>query len=202
MRLFKMKRSVRHDLPPWLGWEKIMNLYRKAENTRYPEESKLYFTFYFETGCRVSEGLLVRPEQFKRNEYAIHVYNVPVLKRNKRDTRNILIKLEDNPLAYELLNFLDECNTKYLLPKHKKFSREIIPDQHTSRSNVYRKICEIDSSLWVHGLRGLRASHLVAERGFDVFLLTRWFNWKSADIAVHYTQTADMAKALGIPEIP
>ena len=197
-----MKRSVRHDLPPWPGWERLMGLYYKAEETRYPKESQLYFALYFETGCRVSEGLQLRPEQFKWNRHAIHIYNAPVLKRGQRETRNILIKLEDNPLAYELIEFLDECNTQFILPQRKKFSREVVPDQATSRSNVYRKIRAIDSGLWVHGLRGLRASHLVAERGFDVFHLTRWFNWKSADMAVHYAQTIDMAKALGIPEIP
>ena len=35
-----------------------------------------------------------------------------------------------------------------------------------------------------------------------VFNLTKWFNWRSADMAVHYTQSVDMAKAMGIPEIP
>ena len=179
-----------------------MRLYSKAEETNFPEESKLYFVVFFETGCRVSEGLQLRPEQFKVNDYAIQVYNAPVLKRRKRETRNILIKLEDNPLSYELLEYLDECTTTYLLPRRKQFSREIIPDQATSRSNVYRKVREIDPSLWVHGLRGLRASHLVAERGFNVFNLTKWFNWRSADMAVHYTQSIDMAKALGIPEVP
>jgi len=63
-------------------------------------------------------------------------------------------------------------------------------------------VSRFDSGLWVHGLRGLRASHLVRERGFDVFNLTRWFNWKSADMAIHYTQSKDMAKILDIPEIP
>lgn len=96
--------------------------------------------------------------------------------------------MEDNPLAYELLDILDRCNTQYLLPRRKKFSREIIPDQHTSRSNVYRKIREIDPSLWVHGLRGLRASHLVAERGFDVFNLTKWFNWSDTKVPTTYVQ--------------
>ena len=87
-----MKRSVRHDLPPWLGWDKFLKLYQKASETRYPEESKLYFVVFFETGCRVTEGLQLKPEQFKINDYAIQVYNVPVLKRGKRETRNILIK--------------------------------------------------------------------------------------------------------------
>ena len=197
-----MKRSVRHDLPPWPGWNEIMRLYAKAEDTRFPEESKLYFVVFFETGCRVSEGLQLRPEQFKWNEHAIHVYNAPVLKRGHRETRNILIKLDDNPLAYELLDLLEFCKTEFLLPRRKKFTRQIIPNQATSRSNVYRKVREIDPSLWVHGLRGFRASHLVAERGFDVFHLTRWFHWKSADMAIHYSQAVDMARALGIPEIP
>jgi integrase len=65
-----LKRSVRHDLPPWSGWPEIMRLYSKAEDTRFPEESKLYFAVFFETGCRVSEGLRLRPEQFKWNERA------------------------------------------------------------------------------------------------------------------------------------
>lgn len=196
------KRSVKHDLHPWPGWEEILNLYSKCDNTIYPDESRLYFTVYFETGCRVSEGLMLTPGQFRWNETAISVYNVPVLKRRRRETRNILIKIEDNPLALELIDFLESCSTKYLLPRRLQFSRSLVSDEHTSRFNVYRKIKEIDQSLWVHGLRGLRASHLVAERGFDVFHLTRWFNWVSSDMAIHYAQNVDMAKTLGISDIP
>ena len=198
----KRKRSVRHDLPPWSGWDYILDLYAKCEHTKYPDESRLYFAVYFETGCRVSEGLQLTPEQFRWNDHAISVYNVPVLKRRKRESRNILIKIEDNPLAHELIDFVEACTSKYLLPRRLQFTRRVIDDQHTSRSNVYRKINSIDPSLWVHGLRGLRASHLVAERGFDVFHLTRWFNWVSSDMAIHYAQSVDMAKALGISDIP
>jgi integrase len=201
-RKYQNKRSVKHDLPPWNGWDELLYLYSKAEDTKFPEESKLYFAVYFETGCRVSEGLQLTPDQFRWNEYAIHVYTVPVLKRKERETRNILIKIEDNPLANELIDFIESCNTRYLLPKRRQFTRELVKNEHTSRSNVYRKINEIDSSLWVHGLRGLRASHLVAERGFDVFNLTRWFNWVSSDMAIHYAQSVDMAKVLDIPVIP
>jgi len=199
---YTRKRSVKHDLGPWAGWENMMHLYSRCDETRYPEECKLYFSVFFETGCRVSEGLQLRPDQFKYNEFAIQISNVPVLKRKKRETRNILISLDNNPLAHELLVFVEECNTKYLLPRRQQFTRNIIDGHHTSRSNVYRKITSIDSSLWVHGLRGLRASHLVAERGFDVFTLTRWFNWVSSDMAIHYAQTVDMGKQLGIPELP
>ena len=109
MRSKRRKRSVRHDLPPWPGWKKIIELYKKSGDTRYPDECRLYFVVYFETGCRVSEGLLLSPNQFKWNEQAISVHNVPVLKRRKRETRSILIKIENNPLAHDLIDFIETC---------------------------------------------------------------------------------------------
>ena len=151
MKEHRIKRSVRQDLPPWSGWDYILNLYNKCEHTKYPDESRLYFTVYFETGCRVSEGLQLTPEQIRWNDHAISVNNVPVLKSRKRETRNVLISLEDNPLAHELLDFVEDCKTKYLLPRRLQFSRQIVGDQHTSRSNVYRKKIDRSKSLgpWI-----------------------------------------------------
>lgn len=53
-----------------------------------------------------------------------------------------------------------------------------------------------------HALRGLRARHLDNERGFDVINLARWFSWKSANMALHYAQSMEMARLFGFPKIP
>ena len=150
----------------------------------------------------ISDALQLQPYQFRYNEDAIYILNVPVLKKHRRSSRNILIKIDDNPLANDLIDMIENCTTRYLFPRHQKFSRKILHELHTSRSNVYRKVNAIDPCLWPHGLRALRASHLVSERGFNVFELTRWFNWRSSNMALHYTQSQSMAEVLGIKQIP
>ena len=56
--------------------------------------------------------------------------------------------------------------------------------------------------LFPHLLRGYRAGMFVTERDFSIQELMRWFDWKSADMAVHYTRIRDMAESMGIENIP
>ncbi len=216
------RRSVKKDIPDWPGWDEFMGLYKACDNAKYPEDSRLYFEVLFETGCRESEAILLRPEQFKYNEEAIMVSRAPVDKKKRRvktgrtlpdgepefksvkqyETRDIFIKLENNPIAHNLIESIKKCDTEYVLAAKMPFSREVIRDQHTTRATVYNRISEIHPDIWPHGLRAYRASHLVYERDFDVQDLVAWFKWQSADVAVHYTQTKNMARKMGITKIP
>ena len=207
------RRSVEHDLQSWPGWAGFMRLFEKADNPPYPRDSKKYAMLkdsrryaiiIFETGCREMEAVKLKPSQFRWDEDSILVENAPVLKKGRRATRDILIKLDDkNPLGYSLVEYLEACEPdEYLMPGLKKFSREVEPWRHVSPKTVYNRITEMSPELWPHALRGYRASMLVNERGFSVQNLMKWFSWRNADSAVHYTATKDMAEAMGIDRIP
>ena len=197
-----MKRSVL-EIPDWPGWDTFMEYYEGADQAPYPEDSRLYFTLLFESGCRREEVIKIRPDMIKYNEEAIVIQNVPVLKKKKRTTRNVIIKRDDkNPLADHLLKYLADCDTDYLLPGLRPFTREKIRDRHVSQKTVWNRISELSPDLWPHALRGYRASMLVHERGFTVQNLVSWFDWSSANMAVHYTRTKDLAHNMGIMKLP
>ena len=85
-----------------------------------------------------------------------------------------------------------------------KLTGEIIPDMHTSRSTVYRKLQEIDKSLFPHLLRGWCAGMLVEQYGFNIFDLQGWFSWLSTDTPAFYARTRErkLETKLGIKEAP
>lgn len=203
MPIMSERRSVTHDLPDWPGWPKFLKYLDYADEAPYPEDSKLYFTLLFETGCRESEAIQLKLSMFKFNDECIVCKNAPVLKKKKRDTRDVIMKLDEaNPLGYELVDLLEECKTDYLLPRRLQFSRALVRDRHTSAKTVYNRISEIHEDLWPHALRGYRASMLVRERDFRVQQLVSWFKWKSGDMAIHYTRTKDLAHDMGISKLP
>ena len=199
----QMRRSILYDLPDWPGWSGFMGMFDGCRDAPYPEDSKKYGTIIFEVGCREAEAIKLKPTMFRINDEAIVGYNIPVLKKRSRATRMVVIKLdEQNPLGYDLVDYIENCDTEYLLPGRRPFSREIVPSRHISPKTVYNRITEIHPDLWPQALRGYRASMLVYERSFSVQDLVGWFNWKSADMALHYTKTRDMADAMGIKEVP
>lgn len=202
MSSHRVRRNVVLDVPDWPGWENFMKFYKVCDDSDYPDDSRLYFVALFETGCRESESILLRPDQFRWNEECIVVNNVVVLKKKVRSSRDVFIVLEDNPLAYALIDFVEDCDTRFLFPSRAPFSREKRQDRATSHMTVYRRITEIHPDLFPHGLRAYRASHLVHERGFSVQDLMAWFTWTSATTAIHYTRTRDIAKRMGITELP
>jgi len=198
-----MRRSILYDLPDWPGWSGFMGMFEGSRAAPYPMDSKKYGTILFESGCREAEVIKLKPTMFRINDEAIVGYNIPVLKKRGRGTRRVVIKLDElNPLGYDFVDYIEECDTEYLLPGLRPFSREVVPGRHISAKTVYNRITEIHPELWPHALRGYRASMLVYERGFSVQDLVSWFNWKSADMALHYTKTRDMAEAMGIKNVP
>ncbi len=216
------RRSIEGNIPEWPGWSAFLKYYDAIDHAFYPEDSRLYFVTIFEIGCRESEAILLRPEQFVWNDEAIRVRGVPVLKKTKKIetgltlpngkpetirvkkdfVRDVFIKFENNILAHTLVSFVEKCDTDYLLPSRNRFSREIIPNRHTSRGTVYNRITEIHPDLFPHKLRGYRASHLVHERGLSLQALIKWFEWEDTKTALHYTRTRDIAKAMGIKDVP
>ena len=195
------KRSIL-DIPDWPGWPWFLDLYKKHEETKYPETSRAGFLTIFEGGFRVSEAIQIRKDQCKYNDEAIVIQNAPVLKKKEKTLRNVIIKLDEyNPLGYEFLELIKETEGKYLFPKHTGFGRDYIPGLMSTRRTLYRRINDV-GGLFPHSLRAYRAMMLVAERGFTVQDLVKWFEWTKADMAVHYTRTRDIANRMGIKKLP
>lgn len=212
---YRKRRSVEHDGEDhWVGWERIEELYKRAVRLDEEEDTNayaLYFVTLFETGGRISEVLTLAPKQFVWNEEYILIRRMEVLKRRKRFTRNVAIKIEGDPLAPILIDFVEDCKTTYLLPGygHVRFGREIVPNSHISKYPVYTKIIAIDPDIWPHWLRDQRSWQLSAKpeeggRGFDAYLLKAWFEWARIDMATHYAgrrEEKDILAALGLKEV-
>lgn len=182
----------------------------KTSISPYPDDSKTYLVNTFETGCRRAEAVTIRKDQVAINEEAVIIRRVPVLKHRAAKTRDIIIiRDERDPWSELLVDYVESLDHAYLFPARQKFSREFIPGEHTTGRTLYNRIAEVDSSLlvedrgmWPHGLRGLRASCLVAERDFSLQVLMKWFEWAKPDMAIHYTRTRDLARAMGIKNLP
>ena len=121
------------------------------------------------------------------------------------ERRNFLIKIDEkNPLAEDLISFVESCKTEYLFPRTTPFTGESIPNEHTSTTRLYLKVREISDDLWCQWFRAMRASFNVFVRDMNIFDLQKWFMWKSVDTPAHYiNQTLEgMAKQMGIKKIP
>lgn len=190
------------DIGDWMGWPKFLDIYKKYEEAPYPETSKAGFLLLFEGGFRASEALTITKSQCKYNDEAIIISHTPVLKKKNESYRDVVIKLDEyNPLGYEFVDLINNTEGEYIFPKHTKFYRNIIPDAMSTRYTLYRRINEI-GNLFPHSLRSYRAMMLVYERDFTVQDLVKWFEWTSADMAVRYTRTRDIANRMGITELP
>lgn len=217
------RRSIEHDAPQhWVGWDRIGELYKNAcqkdqdnpmrnEDGLFRKGHSLYFITLFETGGRISEVLLLRPDQIYWNEKIIKIENMEVLKqRGKRLTRNVIIKIDGNPLAHTFIDHVEECDTRYLLPGYgTPGNTSIDPNEHISRTYIYKKICEIDPDIWPHWIRDQRSWHLSEDieldgRGFDSYLLKEWYAWESIEMPAHYAGRrgeADILEHFGVEDI-
>lgn len=200
------KRGI-SALPPWGGISHIMRYYQLAEAAPYPEDSQDAVTLIFEGGFRCSESTKIRREMCSYNDDAVVIRRAPVLKKKKPKDRlrDVVIRRDDkDPLADELVKLIDRSED-YLLPGYLPFTHTPVPSRGACRKTIYNRVVEISGDLFPHALRSYRASFLVWERGFDLRELVRWFSWESQagiQMALHYTSQVDMAKKLGIRELP
>jgi len=193
------------DVPSWIGWDKLMQYYRKCPS----DVHKKVFCFLFETGGRVSEVITLKRRQFRHNEYSVVVDKMPVFKYRLRKgvrknvTRDVFIRRDRlNPLAEDLIDFVDECGTSFIFPRRTSLTSEIVPGKHTSRVRIYNLTTEISKDLFPHWFRSMRASFLVYVRRFNIFELKQWFAWKSMDTPGSYVRGVELAEKLGIQELP
>jgi integrase len=204
------KRSIELSEERFPGWTRIEYLYNKCPT----REHEILFLVLFSTGARVSEAITLQRSQVAMNEGAVYVYGAPVLKQKKRVNREIMIpNIPENPLYPRLVEYLSRgvkmdgggyVKTTYLLPAYQKFTHELIPDMHTTRSTVYTKLREIAPELYPHQLRGWCAGYLAEVHDLNVYDLMTWFGWKTPSMAAHYARTRekDLEAKLGIEAAP
>jgi integrase len=195
-------------LPAWTSIEPLIKYWQEAEKTPYPQDSRDAFTVTFEGGFRRAEAITIRKDQCQYNEEGIIIRKAPVLKKKRRQLdmiRDVIIKRDKkDPFSEELVNLINRSKN-YLLPGYKPFTHNKNQLRHLSPRSLYNRINEISPDLFPHALRSYRASFLVYERGFELRDLVDWFKWDSQggiQMALHYTSQVDMAKKLGIKNIP
>ena len=168
----KNKRGT-DNITRFCGWNTLEGL---VKSSRREIVGSLIATL-FETGCRVSEALLLNPKQFEVEEEWVMVYGAPVLKKGKVDPRSKLRNIPipiDEPLVPYMIDWVDKCKTKKLFPR--------------SRIWAYRQIRKVDPEWWPHRFRAERATQLVVEYGFNVPKLMRWFNWSDTKTPTNYVK--------------
>ena len=170
-----MKKPKRgsSSVSKFCGWGTLASLVKKAPSVKV---GALIATL-FETGCRISELLQLKADQFEIEDGWIMVYGAPVLKKGKASEaekrRNIPIPRTE-PLVSVMTDFVEKSKTKKLFSK--------------SRIWAWRKIKETDPGWWPHRLRTERATQLVVEYGFNVPKLMRWFNWSTLKTPTSYVR--------------
>ena len=195
------KRKVESNENRFPGWTRLGYLYNKCPS---PVHQNILATLFL-SGARVSEAILIKPEQVAWNDEAIYFYDLAVLKSRRTNTRISMIPRDPaNPFIVSFISYVESCPTEYLLPAHAKLSGEVIQDKHTTRQTVYRKVREIDDSLFPHLLRGWCAGMLVEEYDLDVFDLQAWFKWVSTSSPSFYARTREegLRKKLRISKAP
>lgn len=178
-----IKRNV-GDIARFSGWRALERLVRKAERPMV----KGLIALLFETGCRVSEAVLIRRDMVELEEGFLTIYGAPVLKKRKSAEmrsrmRNIPIPLKE-PLVKPLLDWIDGSSYERLIPR--------------GRNWAYKQVRKVDDAWWPHRFRAERATQLVVEYGFNVPMLMRWFNWSDTKSPTVYVQldVSDLKKRM------
>lgn len=146
----------------------------------------------FETGGRISEVLSLEKRNFKLEKKYVIVIGMKVGKRFKKtgeylDENNHvrwktrLVKayrtfpiLRTEPLTEHLIAWINQCNEGKLFK--------------IGRVRSYQIVTKINPDVWCHWFRSQRASQLALEYGFSVHDLVEFFNWKTLEMAIHYSR--------------
>lgn len=194
-----MKRSVRKLIHEFCGLQRLGYLFEKAQSlSNYHWGIALAL---FESGCRASELITLKVEDYKRYDSYGAFFNVIVLKRGTDPVyRNIFMKRgEHNPFLEDLEKYIytvEQSGCAYLFSSTIPFTDEPRKDRHCSRQHIYRKVIEIDKETWCHWYRDQRARHLAKYVFIEnpqqaVFDIQKWFEWKTIETATHYLGVRD-----------
>jgi len=189
------------------GWRDLFKFLSRCET---PVTGALFATL-FETGCRISEGLMLDSSMFVENTDTLRIYSVPVLKKNHKLGKKRISKELQVILTPEQLERLDQYyeETKPLdKPKKEVFRTIPIPKKEPlvsammnwvheqdgllfpglDRFEAYRMINGVDDAWWLHRIRSERATQLTIEYNYTIQDLMKFFNWSSPNIAARYVR--------------
>ena len=189
------------------GWRDLFKFLSKCDT---PITGALFATL-FETGCRISEGLMLDSSMFVENTDTLRIYSVPVLKKNHKQRKKEIseeLRLILTPEQIESLEKYYEDNKPPDKPKKDVFRTIPIPKKEIlvpammswvheqngllfpdlDRFEAYRWINGIDDAWWLHRIRSERATQLTIEYDYTVQDLMKFFNWSSPNIATKYVR--------------
>jgi len=187
--------SVENDVQDFCGWDFLIKLVNTCKN----DFQKALIAFLFETGCRVSELLMLKKHNFFLDIHPelIVVDKIPVLKKYKRvkignkvviqkvkSYRTIPIK-KSEPLAELMLSWLEKTKKDDLFPQLERVKNKrhkvlyIIRKIGSSLRNKEIPSTTVPSDkLWPHWFRSQRARQLVWDYDFTPIDLAAFFNWE------------------------
>ena len=181
-----------HDLVTnFCGWRPLMEYANRSMRAGWIAAA------CFTTGGRISEVLNYNPKQFAYDylptgEEIIRCDALEVLKKRasaslikRRRTLMVPAKERMVPILMDAVEYAQNHKQDTLF-------------NFTNRSHAWRIVTEADPAWWPHRFRTERASQLVSEKGFDVALLMKFFNWDKAEEAVGYVRLnpEDMVKRM------
>ena len=217
MTLSQVRRSKditkrgRFAVPEFCGWPKLHEFYEKCPT----DELKGLFATLFETGCRVSESLMLDTDMFSVNDEWVTISNIPVLKKNHKPPKKKIpdymrLILEPNQLE-TLEKYMDETQPA---KKQRQAPFRTIPIRRTeslidpmldyvsscngrlfskTRQWVWFNIVSVDESWWCHRIRSERATQLHNEYNYEVPELMKFFNWSDPKEAISYVRIGSNA---------
>ena len=189
------------------GWRDLFKFLSKCDT---PITGALFATL-FETGCRISEGLMLDSSMFVENTDTLRIYSVPVLKKNHKQRKKEIseeLRLILNPEQIVSLEKYYEDNKPPDKPKKEVFRTIPIPKKEPlveammnwvheqdgllfpdlDRFEAYRMINGVDDAWWLHRIRSERATQLTIEYNYTIQDLMKFFNWSSPNIAARYVR--------------
>jgi integrase len=175
------KRSIERDIEAFCGWDFLERL--AGASSHYLDGEVISGLFL--TGCRVSELLMLRRENFRLNVHPelVVVERAPVIKRYSR-------KLRKRYIAYRTFCFRrDEPLVPFLLKRLKNARAFLYPFTRQGIFYAVRRVGDIvnmpvpfsnihSSQLYPHWFRAQRARQLKYDYGFSDEMLRDWFGWK------------------------
>lgn len=169
-----ISKRGRFAVSKFCGWKALLEYLNKCPTL---EVAGLY-AILFETGCRISEALMLHRDMFvDEGEQFLTVYNAPVLKKKvdaPRGDRYRNIPILKSESLY--LPMMDYVNSK----DGRLFTK--------SRVWAWKKIVGVDERWWPHRIRSERATQLHVEYGYQVPELMKFFNWSEAKEALEYVK--------------
>lgn len=173
-RTKEIKKRGRFAVPKFCGWPNLAKFVDKCKT----QEVAALFAVLFETGCRISEALMLHKDMFIiDDEEWLTVYRAPVLKKKVNASigdrfRNIPI-LRSELLVEPMMDYLKTVDG---------------PLFTKTRQWAWYNIVTTDEAWWCHRIRSERATQLHVEYGYEVPELMKFFNWSEPKEALEYVK--------------